>query len=505
MSLLQMSISGAVLILFILFIRAVAVNRLPKRTFLILWWITILRLLIPVSVPSALSVYSFLERTAAHSGQTPIGNVMAMMQGETPAFTGELLNVPVSPIFAPFTIWLAGTLFFAAFFSISYLRCRLEFSMSLPVQNVFAEKWLKDHPLTRSISIRQSDRIFAPLTYGIFQPVILMPKTTNWKDTRQLQYIFLHEYIHIRQFDAAAKLIAAFALCVHWFNPLVWGMYLLFNRDMELACDESVVRLSGETAKKDYALMLIHMEAKKSGFMPFCNEFSKNAVEERITAIMKTKRPPMAAILISCLTVLAAISIFATSAAAPPNTAASHTPSAAETGIDKGKTGADAENSMSIIHESVELLYYENGWPYLHDILTNNTDRTITEMEYCMLAYDEHGTPLKLYWNFFDSSQKQSYDYLARIDGLRIAPHETADYHGGWSLYDGEAMENWPVIGNGERNQVAYSLFCLKQVVFEDGSTWNNPHYSQWFETYAGKEVRPEALRNYYPYRYEIE
>ncbi len=62
-------------------------------------------------------------------------------------------------------------------------------------------------------------------------------------------------------------------------------MYVLYNRDLELACDESVVRLLGEASKKDYSLMLINMEAKKSGLEPFCNNFSKNAIEERITAI----------------------------------------------------------------------------------------------------------------------------------------------------------------------------------------------------------------------------
>lgn len=63
-----------------------------------------------------------------------------------------------------------------------------------------------------------------------------------------------------------------------------------FNRDIELACDESVIRQFGEKSKSAYSLMLINMEATKSGLLPFCNSFSKNAIEERITAIMKTKK-----------------------------------------------------------------------------------------------------------------------------------------------------------------------------------------------------------------------
>ena len=489
MSLLQMSLSGAALILSIILIRAAAINRLPKKTFFILWWISILRLLIPISIPSVFSVYSLIRQnhTAHTPAETPVSNFAAVMQGEFFELTGEQSAIPVPVIHASvwLIIWIAGMVFCAAFFTFSYLRCRLEFSMSLPVQNAFAEKWLKEHQLMRPISIRQSDRISAPLTYGFFKPVILMPRTTDWKNTRQLQYIFLHEYVHIRRFDPGAKLISTLALCVHWFNPLVWIMYILFNRDIELACDERVVQLSGESSKKEYALMLINMEARKSGFMPFCNEFSKNAIEERITAIMKTKRTTMTAMITTCLVVFAAINIFATSA--PP------IPSPESKG-----------NTMTIIHERVELLHYENGWPYLHDVLTNHTDKTITETEYCMLAYDENGTPLKLHWNIFDASQKKRYAYLVRTDGLNIKPNQTENYHGGWSLYDGEVMDQWPVIGDGEANPVVYSLFCLKQVVFDDGTIWNNSNYHSWFEAYAGKEIKAEDLQNYYPYTYEI-
>lgn len=119
--------------------------------------------------------------------------------------------------------------------------------------------------------------------------------------------------MHICRFDAITKLIATYALCIHWFNPLVWGMYILLNRDIELACDESVIRQFGEKSKSVYSMMLIHMEAKKSGLSLLCNNFSKNAVEERITAIMNTKRTTGVSLLSSCLIVFITASLFATS------------------------------------------------------------------------------------------------------------------------------------------------------------------------------------------------
>lgn len=315
MSLLQMSIYGAVLILAVVVIRAVAINRLPKKIFLVLWGLVLLRLLIPFSIPSVFSVYSLIGQNTMvnHLEQTTINDFAPIIQGEPLELTGEISNMPAIHVSPWFVIWFVGMILCAMFFAISYLRCYFEFSTSLPVQNDFVKKWMEEHKRMRSISIRQSDRISAPLTYGIMKPIILMPQTTDWTNTKQLQYIFLHEYVHICHFDTITKLISTFALCVHWFNPLVWIMYVLYNRDIELACDESVVRLFGETSKKDYSLMLIGMEAKKSGLLPFCNNFSKNAIEERITAIMKIKKATTGLIIGSVVLVLVTIVLFVTS------------------------------------------------------------------------------------------------------------------------------------------------------------------------------------------------
>ena len=165
---------------------------------------------------------------------------------------------------------------------------------------------------------------------------------------------------------------------------------------------------------------------------------------------------------------------------------------------------SDENRTASIVHESADILYYEDGSPYIHDILTNNTDKHIIETEYCMLAYNEKGLPLKLHWNFLDSSAESSYENLVRTK-TSILPGQTEDYHGGWSLYDGELTEYLPKDENGEVSQVAYSLLCLKQVVFEDGTVWNNPSYENWFKVYVGKEIEVDELQNYYPYTYELE
>ncbi len=315
MSLLQMSIYGAILILAVVVIRAAAINRLPKKTFLVLWGLVLIRLLIPFSIPSVFSVYSLIGQNTAvsHLRQTTVSYFAPVIQGKPLVLTGEISDTSAVHVSLWFVIWLVGMLLCAAFFTISYLRCRFEFSTSLPIQSDFVKKWLDEHKLMRPVSIRQSDRISTPLTYGILKPVILIPQTTDWKNTRQLQYIFLHEYVHICHFDTVTKLISTLALCIHWFNPFVWVMYILYNRDIELACDERVIQLFGETSKKDYSLMLIDMEAKKSGIEPFCNNFSKNAIEERITAIMNIKKTTIGLMTGSLILVLVIMILFVTS------------------------------------------------------------------------------------------------------------------------------------------------------------------------------------------------
>ncbi len=319
MSLLQMSFSGAVFITAVVMIRAAAINKLPKKTFLVLWELVMVRLLIPFSIPSVFSVYTLVTHglSSAALPEVTTGYNMPVVEGVFAA-TGGMEQPPadiLSSVSLWFIVWCAGMIPAALFFVISYLRCLMEFRTALPVRSHYVEKWLEQQTLKRPVLVRQSDRISTPLTYGIFRPVILMPKKTDWKNEKQLQYILTHEYVHIYRYDTVTKLLAACALCVHWFNPFVWVMYRLFNRDIELACDESVIRQFGEKSKSAYSLMLINMEAAKSGLLPFCNNFSKNAVEERITAIMKMKKTSLFAICIAAMLIVGVTTTFATSAA----------------------------------------------------------------------------------------------------------------------------------------------------------------------------------------------
>lgn len=310
MSLLQMSFTGGILILAVIVIRALAINMLPKKAFNALWWISVVRLMIPFSIPSAFSVYSLMGSHAPGNGSQAIRVLPIGASGQAASMPDSITNA----VSTWTVVWAAGVLVCAVFFSLAYWKCRKEFQTSIPVGNDFTENWLSVHQQGRRISIRQSGRFSAPLTYGVLHPVILMPTSTKWENTDSLAYVLAHEYVHIRRFDSIRKLVLIVVLCVHWFNPLVWVMYILANRDIELLCDEAVVRFFGENTKAAYARALISMEETRSGLTPLCSSFSKNAIEERITAIMKIKKTTVFSLVLAGFIVVGTATAFATSA-----------------------------------------------------------------------------------------------------------------------------------------------------------------------------------------------
>lgn len=327
MSLFQMSVAGGVLILFIVVIRAVAIHRLPKTTFFVLWLIAALRLLLPLSIPLPgglpVNVASISDAVQDFAAQNFVqGNEEGSSSTQAPpsfapnvepgvqfqATAQEIERVPVFVV-----VWLAGSLLLAAYFTISYLRSLQKFRMSLPDNTPYVQRWLSEHRITRPLEVRSSDLISSPLTYGILRPVILLPKKFDRSDETALQYVLAHEYIHIRRFDAITKILFAATLCVHWFNPLVWVMYVLANRDVELSCDGCVLRMLGEKEKSAYARALIRMEERKSGMSALYSHFSKNAITERIEAIMKFKKTSIAACALALVVTVGATTAFAVS------------------------------------------------------------------------------------------------------------------------------------------------------------------------------------------------
>ena len=314
MSLFQMSVAGGVLILFIVVIRALAIHRLPKTTFLALWMIAALRLLLPFSIPLPFNIHIGLDVFSDVVQELPSGNIASTLPGDSPPSydIGTAVPSPATEHISTFEIlWLVGVLLLAIYFSISYFRSMRKFRMSIPDNTPYIQNWLTAHQISRPLAVRSSDLISSPLTYGILHPVILLPKKLDRNDQVALKYVLTHEYVHIRRFDAITKILFAAVLCIHWFNPLVWGMYVLANRDTELSCDAWVIRMTGVKNRSSYALMLIKMEERRNGMSALWNHFGKNAISERIEAIMKFKKTSILACTLALALIAGATTAFA--------------------------------------------------------------------------------------------------------------------------------------------------------------------------------------------------
>ena len=350
MSLFQMSVAGGVLILFIVLIRALAIHRLPKTTFLALWMIAALRLLLPFSIPLTFNIHIGLDVFSDVVQELPSGNIASTLPGDSPPSydIGTAVPSPATEHISTFEIlWLVGVLLLAIYFSISYFRSMRKFRMSIPDNTPYIQNWLTAHQISRPLAVRSSDLISSPLTYGILHPVILLPKKLDRNDQVALKYVLTHEYVHIRRFDAITKILFAAVLCIHWFNPLVWVMYVLANRDMELSCDAWVIRMMGAKNRSSYALMLIKMEERRNGMSALCSHFGKNAITERIEAIMKFKKTSILACAFALVLVVGATTAFATS------TGAWREFDLDDLNLTEGHTGTETDNMKIVDSEDI--------------------------------------------------------------------------------------------------------------------------------------------------------
>ena len=319
MTFMELSLSGGVFILAIAAFRGLTLRRLPKGTFVALWWLAAARLLLPVELASRFSVYTLLEALGPKSVPAVPDALPAPVVPAAPSVPAAppVIAIPAQPAAvpapAPFPVWtalwLTVGLLLAAWFLIRYVRWRRRFREALPADCPGLETWFQ---LRRRVEVRVTDQIAAPLTYGLFRPVILLPKTMDFKDEEALTCVLAHERAHIRRLDGLLKLALTAALCLHWFNPAVWLLYVLGNRDMELRCDEAAVLALGEDSRERYALALIRLAENRN--VPLCGFAHRNGMEERIKAIMSIKKKSLLACFMALALVLGITTAFATSA-----------------------------------------------------------------------------------------------------------------------------------------------------------------------------------------------
>ncbi|HEL2897992.1 TPA: M56 family metallopeptidase, partial [Clostridioides difficile] len=195
-----------------------------------------------------------------------------------------------------------------------YIKIINLFKTSIHIKNhEFIKKWMCKNSRFRRFIVCISEFTRTPLTSGILKPRIILPKQMNYANNQTLDFVLTHEMVHINSFDNLLKLFMLVALVVHWFNPLVWVMFFLLNKDIEFSCDEKVMSILGEEYRADYATTLISLAEENNPFsMTICSGFGKTKIEKRIVNIMKFKKSTYVTFLVSTVLVCGIGLVFAT-------------------------------------------------------------------------------------------------------------------------------------------------------------------------------------------------
>lgn len=297
------SIQAGYLILAIILLRFIW-KRVPKLLYRYLWCLVGLRLILPFTLETALSlipkktvvepgiVYS--QNPAINSGIDSVDQIVnpVITENFTPDITASVNPLQVMAAICT-TVWIVGMVGLLLYGVVSYLRLY---------------RRLQDAVLLKE-NIYKSDKIVSPFVFGFTKPRIYLPYDM---EEENLSYVIAHEKMHIKKKDYLLKPLAFLIASVYWFNPLIWFAYYLFCKDLELACDEDVIWNLPLEEKKSYAkaLVMCSTEKKLGHISPLA--FGENAVKERIKNVLHYKNPSFWAFLGICVVVLIAVVCFMT-------------------------------------------------------------------------------------------------------------------------------------------------------------------------------------------------
>lgn len=282
----NMSLTGTYVILFVLLIRF-PLKRLPKIFSYSLWSVVIFRLVCPYSFSSAFSLlgsFSFSSNKTNHipiniglTEQTTIGGsingVNNIMNNSLPAATPYASANPMQIILSiASVIWIIGLLLMVIYSITSYIVLKKKiYSAILVYDNVF-----------------ECENIKSPFVLGILKPKIYLPIGLN---ENEKTYILKHEQTHIKRLDHLVKPFAFLVLCIHWFNPFVWVSFILMSRDMEMSCDEKVIKELGNKIKREYSTSLLTMAVNRRFVSGSPLAFGESNVKSRIKNVLNYKKP----------------------------------------------------------------------------------------------------------------------------------------------------------------------------------------------------------------------
>ncbi len=293
---LNMSLTASYVIIFVWAARLL-LKKAPKIFSYALWGVVLFRLLCPFSFESLLSLLfinanpipeniAYFEVPYINTGINLIDNVANPILSTQGAMPDASVNPLQIWLFAGSIIWLAGMAVLLIYSLVSLLRLRSSL--------VGAVKW-RDN-------IYLADHTATPFVMGVLRPKIYLPSSLS---EQERCHIILHEQTHIRRFDHIIKIVAFLALTVHWFNPLVWLAFILCVKDMEMSCDESVIKHMDTDTRREYSSSLLSLATGRRIMAGIPLAFGEGDTKGRIKNVLNYKQPAFWIIIAALLVVLA--------------------------------------------------------------------------------------------------------------------------------------------------------------------------------------------------------
>ena len=356
---LNMSITASIAILVILLAR-VMLKHAPKIFSYALWAIVLFRLLCPVSLTSSLSLLGLFPAPTTETGRMeyvplhmPNAEQSAIRDEAPTSVLDQATDHGAEPsmveveetnsadilILVVSIVWICGVVAMLILNLLQLIRLRRKLIGSIPLHD----------------NIYLADYIPTPFVMGLIHPKIYLPSAMS---EAEQSYIIQHEKHHIRRGDHVIKLLAFAAVCIHWFNPLVWLAFVLSSRDMEMSCDEAVIKQTGRDIRADYSSSLLQFSTGKRAILGTPLAFGEGETKERIVNIMRYKKPTM---IIVVLAVMVCVVLTACLSSNPRSDAEKNHLSALGTlqEEDIGKTLSELKNE----HPEGELIVRPDGLP----------------------------------------------------------------------------------------------------------------------------------------------
>ncbi|MBE6738548.1 MAG: M56 family metallopeptidase [Ruminococcaceae bacterium] len=432
LTILNISITASYIALAALVLRLL-LKRNPKWITCILWALLAIRLLVPFSFESKLSLIPSAEpvksQSVLSSADAPIDNNYETLAPQAPIIEQEnpdSVQSPVTPItpdksedtpaenIAPATpqtpkaedskenktsnifsilsyVWAGGVLLMLLYSVISFVRLKRRVRASFVTDK----------------NIYICDDISTPFILGIIKPRIYLPSTLSGDE---LEYITSHEKAHLKRLDHLWKPLGFLLLSVHWFNPLMWVSYILLCRDIELACDEKVLKSLGTDSKKHYSQTLLTFSTERKLVSACPLAFGEVGVKQRIKNILNYKKPAFWVILLSLLLCLAIGLCFLTNPVSDKEN---------NNTTETTDTDADEINILSKDHsyilKATELIYNNPVFNYIQDVGEAPTYRLVNCSQLHEIAHSSNGYKTKLIADTYVSELYGSFDSTFRF------------------------------------------------------------------------------------------